>query len=434
MAVILALLINASFGAPATAQEKLNVPADTGVPLVDLSQNSSSETIRSRDRLTGDWGGFRTTLENYGVKLRVWSTEFFQGSVSGGAANRGSFGSKFNIDLSLDGRKLGLWKGLTIETRAEARVGQSPRKGLGLLLSPNFAMSRPLEFGDVIGLPVFKITQKLSDRLTIFAGRVIVLDGYRNAFADGMGETKFMNTGLVAKPVLSGQMTYSAWTAGAAINLAKNVVFKAILQNPFDVPTRKGFDTLGSNGISMLYELAFPTKFGGLPGSHIVDVTWSNKDRTSLDSNDAVIIPGGGIRPGSKDRSWGLYYQLDQFLWTPTGDRNRGWGLFAQISVSDGNPDPLQWFVHGGVGGVGVQASRPLDRWGIGYFDAGISNTLRRSLTNVLPLRDELGFEAFYSIALTPWARLSPDVQVIQPGDGRRSWTVIPGLRLRVEF
>ena len=34
-------------------------------------------------------------------------------------------------------------------------------------------------------------------------------------------------------------------------------------------------------------------------------------------------------------------------------------------------------------------------------------------------LRDELGFEAFYNVALTPWLYLTPDVQVVGPAQKR---------------
>jgi carbohydrate-selective porin OprB len=35
-------------------------------------------------------------------------------------------------------------------------------------------------------------------------------------------------------------------------------------------------------------------------------------------------------------------------------------------------------------------------------------------------LRDEWGFEAFYNIALTPWMRLTPDLQVVAPAQKKR--------------
>ncbi|MBN1919357.1 MAG: carbohydrate porin [Verrucomicrobia bacterium] len=411
-----------------------------GGPAASASQEQEAATgiagpgASSRDRLTGDWGGARTSLEERGFTIRGWFTQFIQGPVSGGRSNRASFGSKLNIDLSIDGEKAGLWEGLRVDIRAEGRFGDSATDDMAALLPVSFAMSQPSSDYDGMSIPNFKITQRITDRISVFAGRALLLDGYRNAFAAGMGETAFVHTALVAKPVLSGQMSYSAWTAGSVFSLGGGVSFKSVVQDPHNVPTTLGLDTLGDDGVTLLQELSFPTRFGGLPGSHIIDFTWSNKERTSLDRNDAVVVPEGGVVPGTKDTSWGLYYQFDQFLWVVPGDESRGWGIFGQLSVSDGNPDPIEWFTHFGVSGVGNCGGRPRDRWGVGYFYAGLSDTLKRSLSSVLDLRDEQGFEAYYSIAMTPACHLTPDIQFVRAADGREDWTTILGLRVRLEF
>jgi porin len=65
-------------------------------------------------------------------------------------------------------------------------------------------------------------------------------------------------------------------------------------------------------------------------------------------------------------------------------------------------------------------------------------------------LRDEWGIEAYYNIALTPWLKLTPDIQIIRPAqkelvsietgpppsvsrEGIKNATVL-GLRLQLIF
>jgi len=56
-------------------------------------------------------------------------------------------------------------------------------------------------------------------------------------------------------------------------------------------------------------------------------------------------------------------------------------------------------------------------------------------------LRDEQGAEAYYNFALTPWALLTPNVQVVRPTQKRRltdgeevNTATAVGLRLQMVF
>jgi porin len=69
-------------------------------------------------------------------------------------------------------------------------------------------------------------------------------------------------------------------------------------------------------------------------------------------------------------------------------------------------------------------ASRPHDRFGLGWYYIDIKNpTFTGPLTTRVALQDEQGVEAYYSVALTPWAHLTPNIQVIR---GAQKHTVAP--------
>jgi porin len=170
-----------------------------------------------------------------------------------------------------------------------------------------------------------------------------------------------------------------------------------------------------------------------LPGNHAINFTWSSRERTSLDIHQAIILPGGGIVPGTEDSAWAAWYSFDQFLYVNADDPERGWGLFGKVEFSDGNPNPLQLVVSAGFGGTGPFDARPRDRWGIGPYFMDVSDTLEKSLANVVDLNREWGVEAFYNLALTPAVSLSLDGQVLKAATSDQ-WQTVLGLRLNVEF
>ncbi len=70
--------------------------------------------IWTRERLTGDWGGARTSLaENYGIEFEVDTTQYFQGVASGGFDDNGGLEYSGHADyrLHLNTGKAGLWPG-----------------------------------------------------------------------------------------------------------------------------------------------------------------------------------------------------------------------------------------------------------------------------------------------------------------------------------
>jgi len=75
----------------------------------------------------------------------------------------------------------------------------------------------------------------------------------------------------------------------------------------------------------------------------------------------------------------------------------------------------MKFFGSFGVGGKGMFASRPFDQFGLGYYYININNpTIQGLLQTREFLRNEYGFEAFYNFAITPWALLTPDIQVVR--------------------
>ena len=86
--------------------------------------------------------------------------------------------------------------------------------------------------------------------------------------------------------------------------------------------------------------------------------------------------------------------------------------------------------------------SRPLDTFGLGYFFVGYSDPVQNLAPRLLNVGDDQGVEMFYNIAVTPWFRLTPDLQVLEPARGRTlppnardiDTALVLGLRAKIDF
>lgn len=69
---------------------------------------------------------------------------------------------------------------------------------------------------------------------------------------------------------------------------------------------------------------------------------------------------------------------------------------------------------------------------------AAVPSILQGLLQTTEFLRDEYGFEAFYNFAITPWALLTPDIQIVRGAQkdivtiGQGPWGCCPASTKRV--
>jgi carbohydrate-selective porin OprB len=87
------------------------------------------------------------------------------------------------------------------------------------------------------------------------------------------------------------------------------------------------------------------------------------------------------------------------------------------LSGGKDNPNPIQYSYAAGIGGKGVIPGRPHDDFGIGWARTQFSDKfvplLRQDLD--LGLDHEDAVEIFYNAAITPWLRVTLDLQIVNP-------------------
>jgi len=218
-------------------------------------------------------------------------------------------------------------------------------------------------------------------------------------------------------PLVAFTVPYSTLGTGLIVLPTKDpkqAIASLFVMSANDSPTTSGFQNLNGNAVVVAAEGRLRTDFFGLTGHQLLGTTFSNKKFTSIDQRlDRDTIENGVLK--AEKGSWNLYYNFDQYLYEPKKGEDKGIGLFGRLGVSDGNPNFMKFFGSFGVGGKGVFESRPKDQFGFGYYYINNNNPQIQVFTqNVKLLRDEYGFEGFYNFALTPWATLTPDIQIVR--------------------
>jgi porin len=204
-----------------------------------------------------------------------------------------------------------------------------------------------------------------------------------------------------------------------------------------NTPTMTGFDTFVDNGVTILAQGGLPTNFFGLPGKQMFIGTYSSGRYADTDTDAFTLISNfvqGLPLLKRTTGSWSLVYAAEQTLWTDPSNKARSWGLFGNIGLSDGNPNPIRWSGIAGFAGSSPIPGRTLDTFGAGYFFLALSDSIKSIAPNLLPLRNEQGVELFYSAAVTPWCRVTPDLQFVTPVKGNVDPVIAFGLRAKIDY
>src|SRR5262249_39049803 len=92
-------------------------------------------------------------------------------------------------------------------------------------------------------------------------------------------------------------------------------------------------------------------------------------------------------------------------------------GLFGIGTINDGNPNPIDYLLAWGISGTGVLRCREHDSFGLSFFYAGLSAPYKTvvQVQTGFAQSDVRGGEFFYTLALTPWFRVTGNLQVVDP-------------------
>jgi porin len=375
-------------------------------------------------KMTGDWGGARTALEDKGIKLDLGITQIVQENMHGGASTNGAikYSGSGDLTLTLDLAKLtgGAWAGGTIVLNAEPKWGNGVNRDVGSLLPVNMDAIKPgTQQSCMMTLSEFFIQQVLFEgKLILLAG---MLDGSRafdkNEFADDE-RTKFMNVGLRNYPVLGSFLPYTTMGGGIIVNPLDWLSIRTAVTDSDGRAGHTGFDTAfhGDTNTTLLHEWDFTVKPFGQTGHQRVGFVWSSENTPQI----------GNPAETNKDNV-AVYYNFDQYLCTKAEDPTQGFGVFGRFGWAQRFANAIEYFYSLGVGGKGLIPTRAKDTYGVGWYFTNLSNQI--------PLTQESGIEMYYNIEIFPWLHVSPDFQIIcDPGGGGRDTALVGGIRCQMDL
>jgi porin len=189
-------------------------------------------------------------------------------------------------------------------------------------------------------------------------------------------------------------------------------------------------DDFFGNGVDVSLSANYAGEMFGHMSSVTVTGTYTTKDGANLGE---LLLPPD-LQTGRQDHSWYISVQFGHYLHESPGQQGVGWGVFLKTAASDGNPNPFQASIMGGVGGKGLFATRPNDTFGVGYFYVDFSDDLQSSLNPLVTFQDEQGVEAFYSYLATEWLHVAADLQYVDPALGDANDALVAGLRATIRF
>ncbi|MFN0020327.1 MAG: carbohydrate porin [Pirellulaceae bacterium] len=388
----------------------------------------------TRSQVTGDWCGRRDALAASGLTFYGDLTQYYQGVAAGGNEQQFKYGWRADYLIDLDSQKMGLWDGGHLDLRAESRLGQDTNRIDGTVALSNFAMALPIPVPSVTALTGVQYTHTVSDGLSVFAGKLNLLDGTPAAYTRGLRLNYFYNAAMQSN-LSRVFLIPSTLGCGFTVRDEAEPVFNFFLLDTHYTPTTTGFPTLFSNGVLGFGEYRQRTNWFGLPGHSAIGFLYSNATRGSLDSNPYVSLP---ISPGvtlppivTKSSAWTVTYRFDQVLYADPDDPTRRWSLNGDYGITDGNPNRNHWFANLSLVGNSPLEGRENDTIGVGYYHLGLSAL---PLLEQLGLSAENGVELFYNAAITPWFHVTPDLQILDPSQRQNAMAILVGVRARISF
>jgi len=430
----LALLALAALVQPVFAQDGAGPLPEQGT--TDNSQAAACWfcDLRTRPTLTGDWGGYRSRLQERGLTFGAKVTQFGFGVRGGISApvppplsqgDRSSYTGRGQYDLGVELEKFGgLPKGKLVVT-AEHWWGEYGNVS-GSTGSPGSAAVLgaalpPTPNPGTLSLTNFFVVQPFSPNFVVFAGKKSMVGELdQDRFAGGNGTEQFMNFSLVANPSIVAAMPYTSFSAGV-VSPQKWGQMAISFRDPQNRTTDTvGLSNLYSKGVIVAGEVKLKTNFFGLPGDQHIGGIWKGLDQPNLNfllSPPSQFPETGGSSSRTLSEGYTVFYGFDQFVVQYSDDEERGWGFFGRASLSDGNPTPARYFLSAGIGGDSpFKGWSRGDKFGLGWYYVGASTEFSPVTQALFAPRNGTGVELFYKVQVTPWLDISPDIQYIKPG------------------
>lgn len=386
--------------------------------------DAKSDNIWERSTLTGNWGGIRSNLEEYGIVLEaVYKLETWK--VSTGAVEHGT-SLVDNVDLVLT---------FDLERIIGIGGGSVVIYGLGNNGDdPNDYVSSSHGITNIAAPQAWKIFNLFYEQ-NFFDGDLSVLIGtydYNSEFDVKETSRFFLNPshGIGTEIAQSGENGPSIFpTASFGLRIKARpfgdtyimgVILDGIPGNPNNpkgtyiiLNKTDGFLVSAEAGVESDPASAQPyTKLGS--------GFWYYTDNYSHLATDFT--------------NWGAYFLYDRIIYTEEGSPGQGLSFFGRIGVASGEDNDMDYYFAGGFVYTGLIPGRDEDRFGMA-FSSG-HNTYMYMQQNPHIDIFEHNIEISYRLQISPAVAFQPNLQYIMSPAGQDVYknVLVLGSRLELSF
>lgn len=364
---------------------------------------------------TGDWLGARSALENHGVTINSSMMYSPFGKIRGGMADQVKSGgySLYNLSVTVDTEKAGLWKGGTFYALYQNKRGGgiSGTGGMG-----DYQMLDNYDFREMNQISEAWYQQKLfKDKLRLKFGKQ---DANFDFCSLGRG-FDFLNLSFSVIPTVP-LPTYPDQSFGfvAEVSPTKWMSLKNGTYSRYNVPFN-------------ISEIELKPTIKKMPGKYMLGV-WELSDSNGM--NVATSMNAGNIYYNNFNRNFGAYAAFEQIIYKEQKDNDddmQGLAVFGQFGISPSNRNDMSRYTGGGLHYKGPFPKRDKDIAGIGVASGNFASRLGDITSQV---GSETAIECFYRVQITPWFYLQPDIQFIMNPGGLYNNSIAFGIRSFISF
>lgn len=417
----LASLLLVGIASPAAAMDD-NGTVDANSVIITASQ-SKTQPASALQKTSSE----TPTAKPENVTVRAIWSQFTDLPVSGHADSTLRYGGKIDAYVDIKGSAVGIDEFISLHLHPEFKYGKSSNGEIGLI-PENAQLFYPGE-GDVFDLSI-NVTKRWQSGTSLTVGKINILDLAAGIPIQGGGAHEgFQNLAVALPPsaIVPGSVT------GALLNVpTEKVIYRVMVFDPELQSRRSGLEDPFSKGVGILASATVPARIGGQRGYYALKVAGSTRSEVAEEALPAALVPGPGSTFGNRQGEISAIFAFQQFLREDVANPGKGLGIFGQVYISNGDPTFLD--ASGFIGIAGNPKKRPQDRFGLTYFRYSLADGLVDALQNRVPLQDEEGVEAFYTVGLAKSLRLTGNLQVVDSAVEPRDVGVTVGMRLTALF
>ena len=410
-------------------------------PGLAVEPAAAADDLFERDRLSGDWGGFRKQLEDAGISFGVNDTSETLSNPTGGIRQLTIYQGLLDVSLNLDLEKLAKWPDATFYIDGYWISGRGlSRNAVGNLLTVS-----SIEALASTRLHDMWFQQEFLDhQVSLRVGQIALDDEfYISQYSAIFINSTFGCPDTLSNDLPSGGPCYPFAVPGARFRIApiSNLTISAAVFNgnpappgPGDPQVRNSSGTnflIGVGGFMPLVEFAYSFDEEPISSLQLSDVklgawyhTGEFPDLRRDSSGRSLADPASNGIPAMHGSNSGAYLVLDKMLWRRPDTATQGLAAFLRLGYAPPDRNLFSFEVDTGLTFKGLFPNRELDVLGAAAAYGRIGYARRLDRDEILftgtgrTIRDyEAVLELTYQAPIAPWWTLQPDLQMIfHPG------------------